>query len=59
VQLIANEMEGQRTADCAFTEKLRAHPIIVKASSFEQKKSQGTFGCIIFQPFAISQMLGV
>ena len=59
VQLIANEVEGQRTADCAFTEKLRAHPIIVKSSSFEQKKSQGTFGCIIFQPFAISQMLGV
>jgi hypothetical protein len=59
VQLIANELDGHRTADCAFTEKLRAHPIIVKASSFEQKKSQGTFGCIIFRPFAISQMLGV
>ena len=59
VQLIANEMEGQRTADCAFTEKLRAHPIVVNPSSFVQKKSQGTFGCIIFHPFAISQMIGV
>ena len=28
VQLIADEMQGQRTATTAFTEKLRAHPII-------------------------------
>jgi hypothetical protein len=59
VQLIADEMLGQRTATTAFTEKLRAHPIIVKSSSFEQKKSQGTWGCIIFRPFLIAQMLGV
>jgi hypothetical protein len=59
VQLIADEMLGQRTATTAFTEKLRAHPVIVKKSSFEQKKSQGTWGCIIFRPFLIAQMLGV
>lgn len=59
VQLIADEMMGQRTATTAFTEKLRAHPIIVKKSSFEQKKSQGTWGTIIFRPFLIASMLGV
>jgi hypothetical protein len=59
VQLIADEMLGQRTASCAFTEKLRAHPIIVKSSSFEQKKSQGTWGTIISRPFLIAGMLGV
>lgn len=59
VQLIADEIEGQRTASTAFTEKLRAHPIIVKSSSFTQKKSQGTWGCIIFRPIFIAQMLGV
>jgi hypothetical protein len=59
VQLIVDEMEGQRTADAAFTEKLRAHPIIVGASSFKQKKSQGTWGTVIFRPFLIAQMLGV
>lgn len=59
VQLIVDELEGQRTVDCAFTEKLRAHPIVVKASSFLQKKSQGTWGAIIYRPFAIAQMLGV
>lgn len=59
VQLIADEIEGQRTVSCAFTEKLRAHPIFVDLSSFKQKKSQGTFGTIIYRPFLIAQLLGV
>ncbi len=59
VQLMADEIEGQRTADTAFTEKLRAHPIVVGASSFRQKKSQGTWGTIIFRPVFVAQMIGV
>lgn len=59
VQLIVNEVEGQETGYCAFTEKLRAHGIVKEMSAFKQKKSQGTWGAIIFQPFAISSMIGV
>lgn len=59
VQLIANEIEGQRTVDVAFTEKLRAHPVVIELSSFKQKKSQGTFGAIIYRPVFIAAMLGV
>lgn len=59
VQLIADSIEGQRTESVAFTEKLRAHPIVVKASSFQQKKSQGTWGAIIYRPIFIASMLGV
>jgi hypothetical protein len=59
VQLIANEIEGQRTVDVAFTEKLRAHPVKIELSSFKQKKSQGTWGAIIYRPFLIVGMLGV
>lgn len=59
VQLIVDEMEGQRTVSVAFTEKLRAHPIVIEMSSFKQKKSQGTFGAIVYRPFLIAQMLGV
>lgn len=59
VQLIVDEVEGQRTADTAFTEKLRAHPIVVMSSAFKQKKSQGTWGTIIYRPAFIAQMLGV
>jgi hypothetical protein len=58
VQLIADEMQGQRTATTAFTEKLRAHPIKIELSSFKQKQSQGTWGTILFRPFLIAQMLG-
>lgn len=59
VQLIADEIEGQRTAECVFTEKLRAHRIVVDTSSFKQKKSQGTWGTVIYRPMAIAQLLGV
>jgi hypothetical protein len=59
VQLIADEIEGQRTAECAFTEKLRAHPIVVNTSSFKQKKSPGTWGTILYRPVFIAQLLGV
>lgn len=59
VQLFADELEGQRTLSVAFTEKLRAHPIIVAPSSFKQKKSQGTWGGIVFRPILVAQMLGV
>lgn len=59
VQLIANEIDGQRTVDVAFTEKLRAHPIKIELSSFKQKKSQGTWGAIIYRPIFVASMLGV
>ena len=59
VQLIVDELEGQRTASCGFTEKMRAHPIVVGASYFKQKKSQGTWGTVIFRPFLIAQMLAI
>ena len=59
LQLIVDSFEGQRTADCAFTEKLRAHPIVVNSSSFKQKKSQGTWGTIIYRPAFIGNMIGV
>jgi hypothetical protein len=59
VQLIVDQVEGQETGYVAFNEKMRSHPIVRDMSSFKQKKSQGTWGAIILQPFGISQMLGV
>lgn len=59
VQLIVDAIDGQETAETAFTEKLRAHPVVIELSSFRQKKSQGTWGTIIYQPLGIAQMLGV
>lgn len=59
MQLIVDSYEGQRTAEAVFTEKMRAHPIVVGASSFKQKKSQGTVGCIVYRPMFIAQMIGL
>lgn len=59
MQLIAAKVEGQDTGYCAFNEKMRAGAVVRDLSSFKQKMAQGSFGAVIRQPFAISQMLGV
>jgi hypothetical protein len=59
VQLMVESIDGQKTAYASFTEKMRAHPVVVDLSSFKQKKSGGTWGSIIRRPIAIAQMLGV
>jgi hypothetical protein len=59
VQLIADKVQSQRTGMVAYTEKMRAHPVIPDLSSWKQKKSQGTWGAIFRQTFAVAQMLGV
>lgn len=59
VQLIVDKIQTQRTGMVAYTEKMRAHPVIVGLSSWMQKKSQGTWGAIFRQPFGVAQMLGV
>jgi hypothetical protein len=59
MQMIVETVEGQKTGYCSFTEKMRAHAIVRGTSSFEQKKSQGTWGSVILQPFAIASMVGI
>lgn len=59
VQLIATKIDGSDTAYCAFNEKMRAHPVIVTASGWKQKKTSGTWGAIIRYPLAIAGLLGV
>jgi hypothetical protein len=59
MQLIADEIEGQKTAFSGFTEKMRAHPVFVDLSSFKQKKSAGSWGSIIRRPSLISSMYGL
>jgi len=59
IQMIARSVQGQDTGFCAFNEKLRSHPLIRDLSAFKQKMTQGTWGTIIRQPFAIASMVGV
>jgi len=59
VQMWAPKIEGQETATCAFTEKMRAHAIERYSSYFRQKKSAGTWGAVIFRPLAMAAQIGV
>lgn len=58
VQLIVDSIDGQETVTAAFTEKMRAHAVVTDSSSWKQKLSQGTFGTILFRPYAIAQLIG-
>lgn len=58
IQLIVDEVEGQRTMECKFTEKMRAHPVIPELSAFKQKKSAGTWGTVIYKPLFVQGGLG-
>jgi hypothetical protein len=58
-QIIVDTIDGQKTAYPAFNEKLRAHKLIPKLSSWEQKYTSGTWGTILRLPISISGMLGI
>jgi hypothetical protein len=59
VQMWATRIEGEEAATCAFTEKMRAHAVERYSSYFRQKKSAGTWGAVIFKPFAMNAQIGV
>lgn len=58
-QLIVDEIEGQRTAETAFNERMRAGRVIMALSSMKQKKSAGTWGTVIYRPIGIVSMAGL
>lgn len=59
MQLIANEIEGQKTGFPAYNEKMRNHPVIRRESSFRQKVTSGTWGTVIRMPLAVDAMVGM
>lgn len=59
VQMFVETAQGQDAGYCAYSEKLRAHPVITMTSSWKQKHSGTTYGAVITQPFLFAQMLGV
>lgn len=59
MQLFVPTIEGQTVGYCAFNEKMRAHPIIREISSYRQKVTGGTWGCVIRMPVAIASLLGI
>lgn len=58
VQLICENLEGQKTVECAFSSKLMAHMMVPDSSSWKQKRSSGGYGTIWYRPFLAASMLG-
>lgn len=59
IQLIADEVQGQKTAYAAFNEKMRAHKIVPELSAWKQKMTSGVWGTILRIPMAVVGMIGV
>lgn len=59
MQLFVENINGTKTVQCGFNEKLRAHPVIPDLSGWRQKKSAGGWGAIWKQPYACASMLGI
>ena len=59
MQLIADKIQGQTVAYCAYNEKLRSHKIVPQLSSWKQKQTSGTWGTILRSPMAVAGMLGI
>lgn len=58
IQMFVETAQGQEVGFMAYSEKLRAHPLVTEVSSYKQKYSGTTYGAVITQPFLFAQMLG-
>jgi hypothetical protein len=59
IQLIVDEIDGQKVAYPAYNEKMRAHKIIPELSAWKQKMTGGTWGTILRLPIGVATMIGV
>lgn len=59
IQLIAVEVDGLPTGECAFSEKLMAGRVVPYLSHFAQKFKAGVYGTVIYRPVFVSTMTGI
>lgn len=58
-QLIAVEVEGQKTGFMAYNERMRAFPVVRHMSSYRKKIAGGTWGAVIRFPGGVAAMVGL
>lgn len=58
-QMFVEEYEGQRSVECVFAEKMRAHRMVMDTSSQRQKKSAFAWGTLWYRPMFQVQMAGI
>lgn len=59
VMLIARSVAGNATGELGYGDKMRALRLVPFSSFYEQKFAFGTYGCILYYPFAVAKMTGV
>lgn len=59
IMLIARTVNGAPTAEFGFSEKMRAMRLVAHTSYYDQKYIFGTYGAIVYRPFAIATMAGI
>lgn len=59
LQLLLDSYMGRKTAELAFTTKLRSGIVETKTTGWLQKRSQSTLGAIIYRPMFIANMMAV
>jgi hypothetical protein len=59
VQLWATEVNGQPVGELAYSDRYRSHRLELYSTHAKQKHSAGTFGSVIYLPFAVTQQIGV
>ncbi len=59
VVLIATNVKGRATAQLGYSDKMRAMRIVPHTSYYDQKFVAGTYGAIVYYPYAIAVMDGV
>ena len=57
--MVVPELYGDATGECAFSEKFRMGRLVAETSSFRQKASAATWGCVIRRPSLVATMLGI
>jgi Uncharacterized protein conserved in bacteria (DUF2184) len=58
VQLIVDDVEGQKTVECVFSSKMMAHRVVQDVSSVLQKRSSSGYGTVFYRTVTVAQMLG-
>ena len=59
VQLIAMDVDGDVTGECAFSEKFIAGRVVPYLSHFAQKFMAGVYGAVIYRPVLVSTLTGM
>ncbi len=57
--IMAKEIMGQNVVEFGYSEKYHAHEPVRGLSDVSQKISAGTYGAIVYLPFAIATMTGI